>query len=282
MKTRHVSCMWFALLASSACELETEEAAPEQAGVSPMDEDLLSTSVFRADVGAPIDAATANRWMENHRLATGDDTVSYIISSAVLREVLSAPGSVGISMQYGTDDAGRLHIFTSPVDSAGRSLTATPEDAKRFIARYRGAVKAHFFGRNTFTRLLDEGRCGAVRATLALWSLPASSAPYCMLMPIFPSAVDSAGRLLTDVAAPADARRFIDQYSGTVKSHFFGSDTYTRLLDEGRCEAVRATLALDDALAPQLLLSDAAEKEPRVYEDESAVCPTICPQHEES
>ena len=140
----------------------------------------------------------------------------------------------------------------------------------------------HFFGRNTFTRLLDEGRCGAVRATLALWSLPASSAPYCMLMPIFPSAVDSAGRLLTDVAAPADARRFIDQYSGTVKSHFFGSDTYTRLLDEGRCEAVRATLALDDALAPQLLLSDAAEKEPRVYEDESAVCPTICPQHEES
>ena len=208
MKTRFPFCSLLVLLNLSACDLGSEEAMLEGSDVSQSGAGALSTPAFRVDVGAPIDGTTGRRWIQNYRRATGNEPVSYTISSATLRRVLEAPGSVGISMQYGADDAGRLHIF--------------------------------------------------------------------------PSAVDSAGRLLTDVAAPADARRFIDQYSGTVKSHFFGSDTFTRLLDEGRCEAVRATLALDDALAPQLLLSDAAEKEPRVYEDESAVCPTICPQHEES
>ena len=193
MKTRSVSCLWFALLASSACDLETEGSAFEQADLSPRNEGARNSSVFRVDVGAPIDAAIGSRWMDNYRRATGNEAVSYTIPSATLRQELAAAGSVGIRLQYGTDDAGGLHIF--------------------------------------------------------------------------PSGVDSAGRLLT--VMPADARRFIDQYRGGVKSHFFGRNTFVRLLDEGRCEAVRATLALDDALAPQLLLSDAAEKEPRSYEDMS-------------
>lgn len=193
MKTRPVSCLWFALLASSACELEAEEVALEQAHVSPTNEVALSASVFRVDVGGPIDAATATRWMENYRRVTGSEVFSYTIPAATLRQALAVPESVGISMQYGTDDTGELHIFPSALDNAGRVLTAPPGDVRRFIEQYRGAVKSHFFGRNTFARLLDEGRC----------------------------------------------------------------------------ETVRATLALDEALAPQLLLSDAAEKEPRSYEDMS-------------
>ena len=197
----------YALLALSACELEAEDTAPElQVNVSETSADALSTPIFHVDVGVPIDGATGSRWIENYRRATGDEAVSYTIPSANLQRALDAPGSVGISLQYGMDDAGGLRIV--------------------------------------------------------------------------PSAVDSTGRILTDTAAPADARRFIGRYKGTVKSHFFGRNTFTRLLDEGRCEAVRATLALDDARAPQLILSDAADKEPRVYEDESRPCPPYCPKPE--
>ena len=208
MKMRAKFGVLLVWLAISACDSESEEAGAElHTEVSRSSASELSAPTFRVDVGAPIDGATGSRWIENYRRATGDEAVSYTIPSANLQRALDAPGSVGISLQYGTDDAGGILIV--------------------------------------------------------------------------PSAVDSTGRILTDTAAPADARRFIGRYKGTVKSHFFGRNTFTRLLDEGRCEAVRATLALDDARAPQLVLSDASDKKPRIYEDASSPCPPVCPQHEE-
>ncbi len=94
--------------------------------------------------------------------------------------------------------------------------------------------------------------------------------------------MDREGRGIADTAVPVDARRFIGRYTGTVKSHFYGRNTFTRLLDERRSEAVRATQAFDEDRAPQLLLSDAAEKEPRVYEDASFPCRSACPSLPES
>lgn len=96
---------------------------------------------------------------------------------------------------------------------------------------------------------------------------------------LFPIGVDGDGQGIADTAVPAEARRFIGRYRGTVKSHFFGRDTFTRMLDERGGESVRATPALDDDRGPQLLLSDAAEKEPRIYEDESNPCRSACPSH---
>lgn len=209
MKMQAMSGVLLVWLALPACEFEAaEDAGTElQTDVSQSSAEALSAPMFRVDVGAPIDGATGSRWMENYRRTTGSESASYTIPSATLQRALAAPGSVGISLQYGTDDAGELHIF--------------------------------------------------------------------------PRGVDSADRLLTDTTTPIDARRFINQYRGTVTSHFFGRNTFTRLLGEGRCETVRATLALNDALAPQLLLSDATEKEPRIYEDESRPCPPYCPKSEE-
>lgn len=208
MKIQIVSRSLFVLLALPACEPEAEsstadlenEAAQSRAGA-------VQTSVYRVDVGAPIDGTTGRRWLENYRRTTGNEPGSYTIASSTLRRLLAMPESVGISMQFGTDDAGGLHIF--------------------------------------------------------------------------PSAVDNAGRILAVTVASADTRRFIGQYTGVVKSHFFGRNTFMRLLDEEHCEAVRATLALDDGLAPQLLLSDAGQKEPRVYEDASYPCLSSCPHDEE-
>ena len=190
------------LLSLAACEMESEDAADEQTELSAVRADAAVRPIFHAAVGAPLDAATATRWIAN-RQAAGRELTSYTIRAAVLRRLLRLPGCVGISLQYGVDDSGELQLF--------------------------------------------------------------------------PIGVNGEGRGIADTAVPAEARRFIGRYRGTVKSHFFGRDTFTRMLDERGGEAVRATPALDDDRGPQLLLSDAAEKEPRIYEDASFPCRSSCP-----
>ena len=203
MKVPTLSGSVLVLLALVACEMEFDDVAEPQTELSADRADAAVKPIFHAAVGAPIDAATATRWIENHRQAAGREVASYTIQAVALRRILERPGCVGISLQYGVDDSGELQLF--------------------------------------------------------------------------PIGVDGDGRGIADTAVPAEARRFIDQYTGTVKSHFFGRDTFTRLLDERRSETVRVTPALDDERAPQLLLSDAAEKKPRIYEDESNPCRSSCP-----
>ena len=193
------------LLALAACEeMEPEDAAEEpQRELSADSANEAETPIFHAAVGAPIDAGTGTRWIENHRRVAGSEVVSYTIRVETLRRILGSPGCVGISLQYGVDDSGELQIV--------------------------------------------------------------------------PVGVDGDGRPIADTVVPVEARRFTGRYTGTVKSHFFGRNTFIRLLDERHSEAMRATPALDDDRAPQLLLSDAAEKEPRVYEDRSFPCSSACP-----
>lgn len=186
-------------IASAGCELD---AGDPQAELSRDDANAAVLPVFHEGVGAPVDAATATRWID-HRRAAGAGDGSYTVQAAVLRRTLELPGCVGISLQYGVDDAGAVRLF--------------------------------------------------------------------------PVGVDGSGRTIDDPSSPADTRRFIGRYTESVRSHFFGRDTFARLLDERHIEVVRATPALDDENAPQLLLSDAAEKEPRIYEDESRPCPPACP-----
>ncbi len=197
------------LLASAACETEVEGAADESqmelsadpaSGVAVPS--VSTVHAFHAGVGAPIDARTGIRWIENDRRVASGEVISYTIRAATLQRILELPGCVGISLQYGVDDLGEI-----------------------------------------------------------------------LLLPI---GVNGDGLAIGD-SVPAGAKRFTRRYTGTVKGHFFGSDTFTRLLDERRSEVVRATPALDDDHVPQILLSDAAEKEPRVYEDRSYPCASACP-----
>ena len=183
----------FVLVALTACEMEAFEAAQTALPADPGD--ATTPSNFHAAVGAPIDAATAKRWIENYRQADDRGFASTTIQAATLRRIQGLPGCVGVSLYYGLDDAGAVQIFPIGTDGEGRAIAGTP--------------------------------------------------------------------------LPAEATRWIRRYTGPVKSHFFGRDTFTRLLDERRSEIVRVTPALDDDQAPQLLLSDAAETEPRIYEDES-------------
>ena len=72
------------------------------------------------------------------------------------------------------------------------------------------------------------------------------------------------------------SQEWISNYAGYIRSHFFGTMTFTRLLDEQRSSQVRVSLALNDAGAPQLLLSNASEISPSLYEDKSSPCPPVC------
>ena len=62
MKASSVSGSVFVLLALTACELESEDAAEEpQTELSAARADAAVRPIFHATVGAPIDAATGTR-----------------------------------------------------------------------------------------------------------------------------------------------------------------------------------------------------------------------------
>lgn len=73
--------------------------------------------------------------------------------------------------------------------------------------------------------------------------------------------------------------QWINNYTGTVRSHFFGTQTFTQLLVDQKSKAVLISRALDDSGNPQLLLSNAADSNPTSYSDESRPCPPYCPSN---
>lgn len=109
---------------------------------------------------------------------------------------------------------------------------------------------------------------------------------------ILPIGVDGNGKRITSKLVYTQngdikwktAQCWIDNYTGSVSSHFFGQNTFQRLWADGNVDVV-TTLALDDNNNPQLLLTAhapansagkvAAQKN---YEDASAACPPACPK----
>lgn len=168
----------FALFTLTACDVENVDVH----AADPANTDLVAK--YHEGVGAPIDSALGVQWIDNHR-RTGPVVRPYTVRAAALRRALAVPDCVGITLRYSAEAPGGTELV--------------------------------------------------------------------------PLATDREGQPLTNV----------DRLRGTVRSHFFGRDTFTRLLDERRIELVRATPALDDEGRPQLLLSDAADEHPRVYEDRS-------------
>jgi len=75
----------------------------------------------------------------------------------------------------------------------------------------------------------------------------------------------------------ATALQWIDNYTGTVSAHFFGTNMFLSLTSAQNCTALRTTRALDNKGNPQLLLSNASDLTPATYADDSFPCPPICP-----
>lgn len=75
----------------------------------------------------------------------------------------------------------------------------------------------------------------------------------------------------------ATAQSWINTYKGEIKARFFGRNTFERLTKNAECKVIRVSYALDDIGKPQLLLADAGNSDPLVYEDASRPCPPFCP-----
>jgi hypothetical protein len=169
--------------------------------------------VFHRGVGAPVDQITAKRWMENLTRA-GVPHEEYRVGAWALRGIL-AQGAVGISLGYAVDDGGRPHLLPVGVDGEGKAIR--------------------------IETVPTEGR-------VIPWET---------------------------------ARQWRARYAGATRSHFFGADTFERLIARQGSLTLRVERALNDRGEPQLLLSNADDIAPSEYEDASLPCPDHCGPLEE-
>jgi hypothetical protein len=102
---------------------------------------------------------------------------------------------------------------------------------------------------------------------------------------ILPIGVDRNGKMLPTQTIPTQngridwltSQKWINNYTGYIRSHFFGTMTFTRLLVSQQASQIRISFATNDAGTPQLLLSDVGDLTPDGYEDASQPCPPYCP-----
>lgn len=165
-------------------------------------------SDFSSDVGAPIDRATAVRWMNNFTNSNKSATSEFVVPVSLLKSILAGTSCVGVVLYYAADPTGELHIIPIGVDGTGKVI----------------AWKSITLG-------------NAIISWQTAW-------------------------------------QWINNYSGTLRSHFFGSQIITSTYFKSK--NMRMTRAINDTGDPQLLLSDADVITPQSWGDESRPCPPYC------
>ena len=168
-------------------------------------------TLFNKTVGAPIDNQTGLRWIKNFTNANPSNvSAGYIIQASTLKGILSNSSCVGICLYYGVDNSGQVIIIPVGINTSGKVIAQSV----------------------------------AIQSSTVNWQT---------------------------------AQQLIDNYSGKIKAHFFGSNTFNRLLTDQNSPSIRILPALDDSGNPQLLMSNVSVFNPTSYEDDSIVCPPICP-----
>jgi len=167
-------------------------------------------SGFNRFVGAPIDGTIGLKWIKNY---TGSHTgrMEYFVLLSELQKILKNSNSVGICLYYAVDEKGEKIVIPVGLDQTGSIIKQTE------LTTESGNVD---------------------------WNT---------------------------------AQKWISNFKGSIKAHFFGSNTFERLMKDPYCSVIRASYATDDGGSAQLLLSNAAELDPLVYEDASRPCPPYCP-----
>jgi hypothetical protein len=100
---------------------------------------------------------------------------------------------------------------------------------------------------------------------------------------IIPIGVDGTGKVISWNSIALEnkiidwqtARNWIDNYSGSMRAHFFGSQIIASTYFETK--NMRISRAINDSGVPQLLLSNGDVATPQSYSDESGGCPPFCP-----
>jgi len=203
------------LLIADSCTEQKIVSTPTGSAPSPLSNQETqggaTALVFDKSIGSPIDGATARRWMANFKDANPSVTATeHFVSASVLKKIISNSTCVGISFHYAQDVMGQLHIIPVGVASNGKMIA------------------------NPGTDIGD-------------------------------SNVDWQTQ-----------QRWINNYKGSVRSHFFGAQSFDRVFLGLQTQIVRVTLALDDSGNPQLLLSNASDATPSEYQDRAGSCPPYC------
>lgn len=177
---------------------------------SPKIEVAVQQTGFNRFVGAPIDRSIGTKWIRNYT-NTQQGKMEYFLLMSELQKLLTDSRAVGICLYYALNEQADKILIPIALDQDGRiikQLSVTTENGK-----------------------ID-------------WET---------------------------------AQKWISRFDGSIKAHFFGSNTFERLRNIPECSVIRANYALDDKGNPQALLSNAAEIDPLVYEDASRPCPPYCP-----
>jgi hypothetical protein len=215
IQTIVLPCFLIALLSCAEHGIETD-----QEKISSVDNASSSVSAassigkdnpFKKTVGGPVTQSITARWIDNYKKQHGL-AKTYSINPEKLTNILSMPSCNGISMHYARDEKFNLHILPIGVDASGKIM------ATENVATENGDID---------------------------W---------------------------------ATAQQWINNYSGLARSHFFGANTFERLIHQQEGITVFAELALDDKMAPVILLSnDKTTTTGNDKQDVSAVCPPACP-----
>ncbi|HTH56937.1 MAG TPA: hypothetical protein VL728_12895 [Cyclobacteriaceae bacterium] len=201
-----------------------------------------------------------------------------LVNSCTEQKITSKPK--GSAPTWSTHEAGQLSTTSSgfnkwigsPIDRA----TAVRWMGNFVKANPRASVTEYFISSAVFKQILSNATCVGVSLH---YSLDSSGQLH-----IIPVGIGSNGKMMANTSVTIDGKMmdwstqqaWINNYTGKVRSHFFGALTFERLLVEQRAQAVRINLALDDSGAPQMLLSDNSVVNPDAIEDVSSPCPPVC------
>lgn len=201
-----------------------------------------------------------------------------LVHSCTDQKITSSPPSAtpALPLDVTNQSATALPAFNKTIGSPIDRATALRWMTNFAKVNPQTSVTEHFIQATVLKRIISNSACVGISLHYSLDGLGQ--------LHIIPAGIDGTGKMIANIGMDLGGLtidwptqlQWMTNYTGNVRSHFFGALTFTRLLTS-QVQIVRVTLALDDSGNPQLLLSNASASDPNNYEDASSPCPPVCP-----
>lgn len=152
--------------------LMNEQSMTQQTTTTPTEK------TFNKSVGAPVEGSIGRQWIKNYINSPSGGRLEYFLMIKDLQQILSKKGCVGICMYYARTAQNELAILPIGINENGALIKSNQINtengyidwatAQEWISNYKGAVKARFFGSNTFYRLMQDASSNVIRASYAI------------------------------------------------------------------------------------------------------------------
>ncbi|GHM98945.1 hypothetical protein WSM22_04350 [Cytophagales bacterium WSM2-2] len=192
------------------------------------------------------------------------------INSCIDQKISSRP-------QAATSTIQSQNVFNENVGALISKSTGNRWIGNFAASKTRLAISEYYIPSSSLSKILENKSCVGI---CLYYAQDAAGSLH-----VIPIGVDRTGKTIAqEVVSVRNAElnwktavQWITNYSGGIKAHFFGNKTYFRLLNDQHASTIRISFASNDTKAPQMLLSNAAVSNPDSYEDESFLCPPVCP-----